>query len=639
MIFNRIFLFSVGVLCALLLAGNSAHAKDNAPAFEDTLAQRLLLCASCHGEQGRAGPDGYYPRIAGKPAAYLFNQLKNFQNGQRSHDLMVRLVEPLSDGYLHSIAQHFSNLDLPYAAPLRVAEQALILARGEQLAMRGDPQRKLPACASCHGAALTGALPATPGLLGLPRDYINAQLGAWQTGSRHAAAPDCMTHIANALQPADVVAVSAWLASRPVPAKPTPVALPQQPPLKCGSFLAPSTATAAAAPEANAQSSPSTAIARGRYLALLGNCQGCHTQRGGAPFAGGRAIPTPFGTVYSTNLTPSPSGLQAWTADDFWRALHHGQSRDGRLLNPAFPYTNFTHITRADSDALYAYLRSLTPVSTAAKPNTLTWPFNTQVALKVWQLMYFKVPSAPAESERGAYLVQGLGHCSTCHMPRNAMGGNFNMQDLSGGRIPVQNWFAPSLLDPLQAGVQDWPLDDIMALFLSGSARNGLVAGPMSDVVQHSTQHWNPEDLRAMALYLKSLPRAAAASESVAPPRPERALASGGKKYEKYCAQCHGLQGEGHRDPKGYWAYPPLAGNRAVLQKLPDNAIQSVLYGGFGPTTHATPQPFGMPPFVLAMNDEAVADVLTYIRSAWGNRAEPVTALQVQTLRDALTTK
>lgn len=628
----------------LLLACVTAHAKDIAPAFEDTLAQRLLLCASCHGEQGRAGPGGYYPRIAGKPAAYLYNQLKNFQTGQRSHDLMARLVEPLSDDYLRAIAQHFASLDLPHAAPLPVKEQALTLARGEQLALRGDPQRKLAACASCHGAALTGALPATPGLLGLPRDYVNAQLGAWQTGSRHAAAPDCMAQVAKALEPADVVAVSAWLASRPVPAKSPLTALPQPAPLECGSFqtstiTSPTPIAVAPAVAAAAVKDPSSATERGRYLALLGNCQACHTQRGGVPYAGGRAIPTPFGTVYSTNLTPSASGLQAWTADDFWRALHHGQSRDGRLLNPAFPYTNFTHITRADSDALYLYLRSLAPTSTTAKPDTLRWPFNTQLALKVWQLLYFKVASTATEPERGAYLVQGLGHCSTCHLPRNAMGGNFNMQDLSGGRIPVQNWFAPSLFDPLQAGVQDGSVDDIVRLFQSGSARKGVVAGPMAEVVQHSTQHWTSDDLRAMALYLKALPRTASTPANAAPARPERALASGAKKYETYCAQCHGLRGEGHRDERGHWAYPALAGNRAVLQKLSDNAIQSVLYGGFGPTTHATPQPFGMPPFVLQLNDEAIADVLTYIRSAWGNRAEPVTALQVQTLRDALTAK
>ncbi len=191
-------------------------------------------------------------------------------------------------------------------------------------------------------------------------------------------------------------------------------------------------------------------IERGRYLATLGNCQVCHTPRGGVPYAGGRGMATPFGTVYSSNLTPSPAGLGAWSTADFWRALHHGQSRDGRWLYPAFPYNNTTYITRADSDALYAYLRSLPPDATPAPAHQLDWPYSTQAALKVWRTLYFEEGAAPAadsasnaELQRGAYLVRGLGHCSACHAPRNALGANRNMLDLAGGLIPVQNWYAP----------------------------------------------------------------------------------------------------------------------------------------------------------------------------------------------------
>jgi cytochrome c553 len=221
-------LMHIGCLGAALAA--------DAPAFEDTLAQRLTACTRCHGDQGRAAPDGYYPRIAGKPAGYLYNQLKHFQRGERRYDLMTQLVDPLSDDYLWEIARHFAALDVPYPPPAQGNATVATLKRGERLTQHGDPTRQLPACAACHGARLTGTTPATPGLLGLPRDYINAQMGAWQTGARRAAQPDCMADIARRMQPEDIAAVSAWLSSQPWPAK---TAIPTQanttPPLKCGS--------------------------------------------------------------------------------------------------------------------------------------------------------------------------------------------------------------------------------------------------------------------------------------------------------------------------------------------------------------------------------------------------------------------
>jgi len=210
--------------------------------FDDTMAQRLLACTACHGPQGRAAPDGYYPRLAGKPAGYLYNQLLNFRDGQRQYRLMAQMVEPLSEAYLLEIAEHFAAMEVPYPAPAPLQATAEQRRRGEQLAMRGDAARQLPACATCHGAALTGVLPATPGLLGLPRDYLNAQLGAWRTGLRKAHAPDCMADVAQRLAPEDVAAVSAWLASQPVPVqahavKAASVALP----MRCGSATPPGT--------------------------------------------------------------------------------------------------------------------------------------------------------------------------------------------------------------------------------------------------------------------------------------------------------------------------------------------------------------------------------------------------------------
>jgi cytochrome c553 len=211
-----------------------------APVFEDSMAQRTLACSACHGKEGRAGPDGYYPRIAGKPAGYLYNQLLNFRDGRRHYGLMARLLDPLSDSYLLEIAQHFASLDLPYPPPQPARAAGATLRRGEALARRGDAAAGIPSCVQCHGDALTGVAPNTPGLLGLPRDYLNAQLGAWRTGQRRAHAPDCMARIARELTPEDLTAVTAWLASQPVPADSKPArALARPPEIACGSAVLP----------------------------------------------------------------------------------------------------------------------------------------------------------------------------------------------------------------------------------------------------------------------------------------------------------------------------------------------------------------------------------------------------------------
>lgn len=191
---------------------------SQAAEFEDTLAQRLLACTGCHGANGRAEGNVYFPRIAGKPAGYLLNQLRNFRDGRRNYALMTGMVEFLRDDYLQEIAQHFSALDLPYPPPPASSLTDAQQAQARQLVMQGDAARKLPACTSCHGAALTGLVPHVPGLLGLPRDYINAQLGAWKTGQRHAHAPDCMADVARALTTDEVALVSGWLAAQALPA-------------------------------------------------------------------------------------------------------------------------------------------------------------------------------------------------------------------------------------------------------------------------------------------------------------------------------------------------------------------------------------------------------------------------------------
>ena len=377
-------------------------------------------------------------------------------------------------------------------------------------------------------------------------------------------------------------------------------------------------------------------IDRGAYLARAGNCMACHTRRGGPAYAGGRAIETPFGSVFSSNLTPDvPTGIGSWSAAHFWRAMHHGRSHDGRLLLPVFPYASYTMVTRQDSDALFAYLRSLPPTAQANRAHELRWPYRSQWALAVWRALYFRagalesLPAQSAEWNRGAYLVQGLGHCSACHSARNALGASSaEGAGLAGGVVPMQGWYAPSLLRDSEAAVSRWGVGDVVQLLQTGVSARGSAQGPMAEVVLHSTQYLSPADLQAMAVYLQGLP--AAHPQDVAPPAvvPSRSTDAGAKLYERHCAGCHGDKGEGVG-----LAYPPLAGNRAVQMDNVANLVQIVLRGGFAPATAGNPRPFGMPAFQMVLSDRDVAEVITHIRSAWGHRAGEVTELDVARYR------
>ena len=374
-------------------------------------------------------------------------------------------------------------------------------------------------------------------------------------------------------------------------------------------------------------------IARGAYLARAGNCAACHTARGGEAYAGGRAIETPFGAVFTSNLTPdSQSGIGNWSTSEFWRAMHNGRSKSGRLLYPAFPYTSYTQVTREDSDALFAYLRSLPPVFQPNHAHTVEFPFDSQAALAVWRALYFKPgvyqpdASRSAESNRGAYLVEALGHCSACHAARNALGATTAGPDLAGGLIPVQNWYAPSLASPHEAGVADWDKNEIVSLLRDGVSGRASVAGPMAGVVLGSTQYLTNDDLGAMAQYLKELPPVASAAANAA--GPVAGSPAGAKLYEQHCAQCHGAGGEGVPN-----AYPALAGNRAVTMPQTANLVQIVLNGGYAPATKGNPRPYGMPPFVLVLNDAEIAVLLTHIRQSWGHQAAALTPLDVNRMR------
>lgn len=380
-------------------------------------------------------------------------------------------------------------------------------------------------------------------------------------------------------------------------------------------------------------------VERGRLLALAGNCAGCHTARGGEPYAGGRTIGTPFGAVYAGNLTPDDThGIGRWSAEHFWRALHEGRGHDGRRLVPAFPYTEYTRLTRADSDALYAWLRTLRPVAQANRAHELRWPYGTQTALAAWRLAFFRSgswqddPRQSPEWNRGAYLVNGAGHCVGCHGGRNALGATADA-GFGGGLIPTRNWYAPAFTRAAEASVADWPLDDIVALLRDGVAARGRAIGPMAEVVARSTQHLPPADLRAMAVYLKSLPLEPDTPPAGVPPAPPGVRELGAQLYGDHCAGCHGDGGEGGALANGPLVVPALARNRLVTMDPPANLVRAIALGGFGAATAANPRPFGMPPFAQVLNDEQIAAVATYLRSAWGAKAAPVSAFDVARFR------
>jgi mono/diheme cytochrome c family protein len=406
------------------------------------------------------------------------------------------------------------------------------------------------------------------------------------------------------------------------------------------------------------QAPSSAQVARGQYLARVGNCVFCHTAPAGAMLAGGRAIQTPFGTVHTSNLTPDPEhGLGRWTQDDFWQALHLGLGPQGQRLSPAFPYTSYSRLTRADADALWAFLQSVPAVPRPKTEANMVWPFGTQTALGLWRAMYFRPFQNPHEDAapagvdavawtRGRYLVEGLGHCQECHSPRDALGGLRNASRGTGGVLPGLPWYAPSLRDAAQAGTTD--SQALQSFLQTGVGAGRFAAGPMAEVVLHGSQHLNDQDAQAMAVYLQSLVRnkavpgdtqaiiaIEASSNANTRPTPKQmssltpAHLQGEEMYKQHCADCHGENGQGREG-----VYPALADNRALIMDKPNNAVLSVLYGGFAPSTQGNPKPFGMPPFMLELSNAQIAQVLSYSRSAWGNQAAPISELQVQAVRD-----
>ncbi|HET7663142.1 MAG TPA: c-type cytochrome [Rhodanobacteraceae bacterium] len=627
--------YAAWALAGALLLATFAAMAGHAP---DTLEQRIKACTSCHGEQGQGGSNGFNPRLAGKPALYLYHQLLNFREGRRHYPMMRHMVEGLPKAYLREIADYFAAQNPSWPAIKPSLLPPALLEKGRDIVEHGDPSRGVPACAACHGKRLTGVEPAMPPLIGLPRDYIRNQLGAWRNGTRQAAAPDCMATVASRLTPQQITAVAGWLSSQPRPDDAGPAPARTAPlPLDCGGVGA-----GHEAPPVVSQAKPMT---HGEYLARIGDCVSCHTTAGGKPLAGGRAIPTPFGAIYTPNITPDKAtGIGNWSRDDFWRAMHEGVNVHGDDLYPAFPFPSFTRVTRKDVDAIFDWLTStVEPVHRANQPNELSFPYSMRSLMSVWRALYFDEgvykpdPDKSDEWNRGAYLVKGLGHCSACHTPRNWLGATRGDELLSGAPIPQQHWYAPDLGTAEGNGLADWSKRDIVDFLRTGRSSKGIAYGPMAEVVHESLQYLTESDAQAIAIYLLDRPSAATPRfhDKFLPPPVRRRRAAhldhlvvqGHAIYVEHCAACHGKDGKGQLD-----VYPALAGNTSILAADPVNAIRKVLLGGFAPATKSWPRPYSMPPFIEKLSDHEVALVVTYIRHAWRNR--PHTDVPYATVSD-----
>ena len=353
-------------------------------------------------------------------------------------------------------------------------------------------------------------------------------------------------------------------------------------------------------------------VDKGKYLTTAGGCISCHTNPGGEPFAGNRAIPTPFGTIYSSNITPDKeTGIGKYTNDQFYKALHEGMMANGEYLYPAMPFTSFTKVTRDDVLAIKAYLFSLKPIHSEREPDKLAFPFNIREGLAAWRALYFKPgefqpdPSKSAQTNRGAYLVEGLTHCGQCHTPRNLAEASESGKALEGAAI--QGWYAPNITSDWAQGIGSWSNDDLLSFFKNGVAEgHGIAVGPMSEMVHDDLKHLTDDDLNAIVAYLKSTPPKEEAATSEL-----GVSAAASRLYLNNCASCHQLDGQGIKGK-----IPALANNGSVKAQGPQNIIKVILAGlpatdTFGP----------MPSFAACLNDGQIAAIANYVRTKWGNNA------------------
>ncbi|MFO0997870.1 MAG: cytochrome c [Alphaproteobacteria bacterium] len=384
---------------------------------------------------------------------------------------------------------------------------------------------------------------------------------------------------------------------------------------------------------ASAQLLKPDAVKRGQYLTRASDCMACHTSPGGTPFAGGLQINTPFGMLTTPNITPDvDTGIGAWSDDQFYRALHEGIGRHGQDLYPVFPYTSFTKMTRDDVLAIKAFLFSLTPVYAPRAPSAMAFPFNIRSTLMVWRELFFTEgtfqpdPKQSAEWNRGAYLVQGPGHCGECHSPRNVFGAVEQSKSLSGGL--VDHWLAPNISSNPITGLGDWKVQDIVTLLKKGSTKSeGVVFGPMSLVVHDSLRYLTDSDLKAIAVYLKSTPERGSPAALASPPA--ATMAKSARLYLENCAECHQAKGVGLPG-----AVPNLAGNPVITQAEPNDIIIAILKGLQPRGNYG-----GMPSFAASLGDQNIADLANYVRTAWVNKAAPnATAALVAKLRGDVVT-
>ena len=395
---------------------------------------------------------------------------------------------------------------------------------------------------------------------------------------------------------------------------------------------------------ANAQGTAPPAD-KGEYLARAGDCIACHSVRGGKAFAGGLRMGTPMGVIYSTNITPDPdTGIGNYSLQDFDRAVRSGIAKDGHHLYPAMPYPSYAKISDEDLQALYTFfMKEVPPVKQANKPNEIPWYARPRWPLAIWNTIfarssvYVARPDRDGAWNRGAYLVEGLGHCGACHTPR---GWAWQERALDDGSSPylqgaeLDAWSAPNLRGDLRTGLGGWLQDDIEAFLKSGHNDKGVAFGSMLDVVNNSTPYLSDEDVRAMAVFLKSLPATVSEAQFVYDDAVTKML-EGGKPqqgaaaiYLGACAACHGIDGKGQAP-----FMPPLAGNPAVLDANPSSLINLVLNGADPLVVKGVPDAYRMPQFRIQLNDEAIGEVLSFVRGSWGNGAAGVTAEQVKTLR------
>ena len=382
--------------------------------------------------------------------------------------------------------------------------------------------------------------------------------------------------------------------------------------------------------KARAEPSEET-IARGKALTETAGCASCHTADPSKPFAGGRRIDTPFGAIYSSNLTPDrDTGLGAWTDGEFHRALRYGVAPDGSLYYPAFPYPYFTKMVRDDLLAIRAYLATLTPVHNSPPPPELRWPLNYRVVMRVWNLLFFQPGIFEPDQQkstawnRGGYLVTGAAHCGACHTPKNIFGADKRGRAFGGGR--VQGWFAPRLDGAERSGLKSWSVDDIVEYLQSGRNGKSHADGLMAEIVVNSTSKMKDADVRAIAVYLKALP-AGAPEPDVTPPPPAD-MKTGQAVYAHACVACHETDGSGA--PR---IYPPLPGNALLQSTDPSSTLRIILDGAQTVTTPRAPNPGSMPAYAKQLSDQEIADVTNYIRNSWGNAAPPVTPAQVAKAR------